>query len=165
LKDLCRQIIIDKYKLKKNDTFTYDDEVYRVTVGEDALVKSSKAVRKALGGPFAAGQLMQINDRINPLGAQQEGILIKPDFSGIIYPNSATMPRYDIPSNGYRASMATYSNSSSTVAPVINNYITANPNMNIKQLAIEVGLVTAKAASRGGDNRGYSNGNSRMLNI
>jgi hypothetical protein len=121
--------------------------------------------QKALGGPFAAGQIIQVNDRINPLGAQQEGLFIKPDFSGIIYPNAATMPKYDVPSSGYRASMATYSNPSSTVAPVINNYITASPNMDIKQLAREVGMVTAKAVSRGGNNRGYSNGASQVVNI
>ena len=61
--------------------------------------------------------------------------------------------------------MATYSNPSSTVAPVINNYITASPNMDIKQLAREVGMVTAKAVSRGGNNRGYSNGSSQVVNI
>jgi hypothetical protein len=165
LNDLGRQRIIDKYKLKKNDTFSYDGEIYRVTVGEDALIKSSKAVRKALGGPFAAGQLIQVNDRINPLGAQQEGMMIRPDFSGMIYPNAATMPRYDIPSGGYRGSSSMSSASSSGTAPVINNYITATPNMDIKQLAREVGMVTAKAVSRGGNNRGYSNGTQQVVNI
>jgi hypothetical protein len=165
LNDLGRQRIIDKYKLKKNDTFTYDNEVYRVTVGEDALVKSSKAVRKALGGPFAAGQLIQVNDRINPLGAQQEGMMIRPDFSGVIYPNAATMPKYDIPSGGYSGYRNGSSGGSGGAAPVINNYITANPNMDIKQLAREVGKVTAQAVSRGGNNRGYSNGTQQVVNV
>lgn len=158
---------------KKGDKFTFNGRTYKVgeaSAWQRATYQTqlyADVVKKALGGPFAAGQKLMINDRINPLGAQKEGMVIRPNFSGTIYPNAATMPmpRYDIPSNGYRASMATYSNSSSTVAPVINNYITANPNMNIKQLAIEVGLVTAKAASRSGDNRGYSNGNSRVVNI
>jgi hypothetical protein len=165
LNDLGRQRIIDKYKLKKNDTFTYDNEVYRVTVGEDALIQSSKAVRKSLGGPFAAGQLIEMNDRINSLGAQEEGILVKPDFSGFIYPNAATMPRYDIPSGGYSGYRNETSGGSDSSAPVINNYITATPNMDIKQLAREVGMVTAKAVSRGGNNRGYSNGTQQVVNV
>ena len=48
---------------------------------------------------------------------------------------------------------------------IINNYITATPNMDIKQLAREVGMVTAKAVSRGGNNRGYSNGTQQVVNI
>jgi hypothetical protein len=106
-----------------------------------------------------------VNDRINTLGAQQEGMIIKPNFSGTIYPNSATMPRYDIPSGGYRGVGNTSSKMSQGVSPVINNYITATPNMDIKQLAREVGMVTAKAVSRGGNNRGYSNGTPQVVNI
>ena len=108
-----------------------------------------------------------MNDRINPLGAQPEGMgtLIKPDFSGVIYPNAATMPRYDIPSGGYRGTGNMPLGSSEGAAPVINNYITATPNMDIKQLAREVGMVTAKAVSRGGNNRGYSNGTPQVVNI
>jgi hypothetical protein len=37
--------------------------------------------------------------------------------------------------------------------------------MDIKQLAREVGMVTAKAVSRGGNNRGYSNGTQQVVNI
>jgi hypothetical protein len=37
--------------------------------------------------------------------------------------------------------------------------------MDIKQLAREVGMVTAKAVSRGGNNRGYSNGTPQVVNI
>ena len=106
-----------------------------------------------------------VNDRINSLGGQQEGMLIRPNFSGTIYPNAATMPRYDIPSGGYRGSNNMSSATSGGAAPVINNYITAGPNMDIKQLAREVGMVTAKAVSRGGNNRGYSNGTQQVVNI
>jgi len=44
--------------------------------------------------------MLQVNDRINSMGAQMEGIgtFIKPNFSGTIYPNAATMPKYDVPS-------------------------------------------------------------------
>jgi hypothetical protein len=165
LTPLGRQRIIDKYKLKKNDTFSYDNEVYRVTVGEDAKFRDSKAVRKELGGPFAAGQLIQMNDRINSLGTQEEGIMVRPDFSGFIYPNAATMPRYDIPSSGYSGYRNESPAGSSGSSPIINNYITAGPNMDIKQLAREVGMVTAKAVSRGGNNRGYSNGTQQVVNV
>jgi hypothetical protein len=91
--------------------------------------------------------------------------MIKPDFSGKIYPNAATMPTYDIPSGGYSGYTNQSSGGSSGPAPVINNYITATPNMDIKQLAREVGMVTAKAVSRGGNNRGYSNGTPQVVNI
>jgi TP901 family phage tail tape measure protein len=86
-----------KYKVQK-----------RFGIGPKEAVRQS-----SLGGRFAAGQLMEINDRINPLGAQQEGILIEPKFSGIIYPNAATMPRYDIPS-GTKMSGVNISNSPSS---------------------------------------------------
>ena len=115
---------------------------------------------------------MQVNDRINPLGAQPEGIsmrhkgrLIRTNFSGEIYPNAATMPRYDVPSGGYSGYRNESSGGSSGSSPVINNYITATPTMDIKQLAREVGIVTAKAVSRGGNNRGYSNGTQQVVNI
>jgi len=159
LETWAKEKIIRDNNLQVGQFFSYLGQTYKVGP------KMSAIRQKALGGPFAAGQIIQVNDRINPLGAQQEGLFIKPDFSGIIYPNAATMPKYDVPSSGYRASMATYSNPSSTVAPVINNYITASPNMDIKQLAREVGMVTAKAVSRGGNNRGYSNGSSQVVNI
>jgi len=159
LETWSKEKIIRDNNLQVGQFFSYLGQTYKVGP------KMSAIRQKALGGPFAAGQKLMVNDRINPLGAQQEGLFIKPDFSGIIYPNAATMPKYDVPSSGYKASMATYSNPSSTVAPVINNYITANPNMDIKQLAREVGMVTAKAVSRGGNNRGYSNGTQQVVNI
>jgi hypothetical protein len=37
--------------------------------------------------------------------------------------------------------------------------------MDINQLAREVGKVTAQAVSRGGNNRGYSNGTKQVVNI
>jgi len=165
LADAVRTQIITKNSLKKNDTFDYNGVTYRVTGSGFLDTGAVRATPRALGGPFAAGQLIQVNDRINPLGAQQEGMMIRPDFSGIIYPNAATMPRYDVPSGGYSGYRNEYSGGSNGSAPVINNYITATPNMDIKQLAREVGMVTAKAVSRGGNNRGYSNGTPQVVNI
>jgi hypothetical protein len=77
-------------------------------------VGSKEAVRqktKSLGGPVVAGQKYTINDRVNPLGYQQEGFM--PNMSGTIYPNIATMPRYDIPS-GTKMSGVNISNSPSS---------------------------------------------------
>jgi TP901 family phage tail tape measure protein len=167
LSDQAREDLIRKNKYKKDTYFEYGGKKYRVNNGYDSKLHTPGAVvvSKELGGPFAAGQLIEVNDRINPLGGQQEGMLIRPDFSGVIYPNAATMPKYDIPSGGYRGSTTTYSSGSGGSAPVINNYITAGPNMDIKQLAREVGMVTAKAVSRGGNNRGYSNGTQQVVNV
>jgi TP901 family phage tail tape measure protein len=156
---------------KKNDRFTFNGRTYKVheaSAWQRATYQTqlyADVVSKALGGPFAAGQKLMVNDRINPLGGQQEGMLIRPNFSGTIYPNAATMPRYDVPSGGYSGYRNASASVSSGVAPVINNYITASPNMDIKQLAREVGMVTAKAVSRGGNNRGYSNGTQQVVNI
>jgi hypothetical protein len=167
LSDQAREDLIRRNKYKKDTYFEYGGKKYRVNNGYDSKLHTPGAVvvSKALGGPFAAGQLIEVNDRINSLGGQQEGMLIRPDFSGVIYPNAATMPRYDIPSGGYRGSSNMSSVTSGGAAPVINNYITAGPNMDIKQLAREVGMVTAKAVSRGGNNRGYSNGTQQVVNI
>ena len=92
LETWAKQQIVAKNKLQPGQYFKYNGQTYKVDAG------GYHYRQKALGGPFAAGQLMQINDRVNPLGAQQEGIMIKPDFSGVIYPNAATMPQYNIPS-------------------------------------------------------------------
>jgi hypothetical protein len=167
LSDQAREDLVRKNKYKAGTFFEYGGIKYKVNTGFDAKFRTPGAVvvKKSLGGPFAAGQLMEINDRINPLGAQQEGMLIRPDFSGIIYPNAATMPKYDIPSGGYSGYTNQSSVGSSGSSPVINNYITANPNMDINQLAREVGRVTAQAVSRGGNNRGYSNGTKQVVNI
>ena len=90
---------------------------------------------------------MEINDRINPLGAQPEGMLIKPNFSGIIYPNAATMPRYDIPS-GTKMSGVNINNS-----PSSNNVYDINIALNgtnitiddaIRGMKAEMALVNAK---------------------
>jgi TP901 family phage tail tape measure protein len=166
--DQAREDLIRKNEYQAGTFFEYKGVKYKVNTGFDAngfRTPGAVVVKKSLGGPFAAGQLMEINDRINPLGAQQEGMLIRPDFSGVIYPNAATMPRYDIPSGGYSGYTNQSSGGSSGSAPVVNNYITATPNMDIKQLAREVGMVTAKAVSRGGNNRGYSNGTPQVVNI
>jgi TP901 family phage tail tape measure protein len=166
LEQWAKQSIVTDNNLQEGQYFKYLGQTYKVGPnnpnGNRAIIR-----QKSLGGPFAAGQVIEVNDRINPLGAQIEGMgtLIKPDFSGVIYPNAATMPKYDIPSGGYSGYRNESSGGSDGSAPVINNYITATPNMDIKQLAREVGMVTAKAVSRGGNNRGYSNGTQQVVNV
>jgi hypothetical protein len=60
------------------------------------MVKAEMSAGKSLGGPVVAGQKYTVNDRVNPMGYQGEGFI--PNMSGTIYPNIATMPRFDIPS-------------------------------------------------------------------
>ena len=161
LEQWAKEAIVRQNNLQAGQYFKYNRQTYKV-YSNNSIVR-----QKSLGGPFAAGQIIEVNDRINPLGAQPEGMgtLIKPDFSGVIYPNAATMPKYDIPSGRYSGYRNQSSGGSDSSAPVINNYITATPNMDIKQLAREVGMVTAKAVSRGGNNRGYSNGTQQVVNV
>jgi TP901 family phage tail tape measure protein len=94
LETWAKERIVSENNLQTGQYFSYNGQTYRVGP------KNSAIRQKAGGGPFAAGQLLQVNDRINSMGAQMEGIgtFMKPNFSGTIYPNAATMPRYDVPS-------------------------------------------------------------------
>jgi hypothetical protein len=121
LETWAKQQIVAKNKLQPGQYFKYNGQTYKV----DAAGYHYR--QKAHGGPFAAGQLMQVNDRINPLGAQPEGIamrhkgmLIKTNFSGEIYPNAATMPQYNIPSYDTAARMKYGSEDSSSSNVTIN---------------------------------------------
>ena len=161
-----RSQIIMKNSLKKNDTFDYNGVTYRVTGSGMLDTAAVRVTPRSLGGPVAAGRTYAVNDRINPLGIQEEGFTpFRPKASGWVHANAATMPKYDIPSGGYSGYRNESSSGPSGSSPVINNYITATPNMDIKQLAREVGAVTAKAVSRGGNNRGYSNGTQQVVNV
>lgn len=107
LTDTARTRLIDKFKLKKDDVFRYGEDEYRVTVGEDAVILQSKAVKRAGGGPFAPGQLYTIND-----GGKTEGIRF--NTSGTIYPNINTAPRFDVPSNRVMGMNGVTNNASSS---------------------------------------------------
>jgi hypothetical protein len=113
LETWAKESIVRENNLQPGQYFKYNGQTYRVGNGE--IVR-----QKSLGGPFAAGQLMQINDRVNPLGAQQEGLMIKPDFSGVIYPNAATMPRYNVPSYSTSSGMKQGGTESSSSNVTIN---------------------------------------------
>ena len=89
-----------KQGLVMGDYFSAEDDKGLVSVfkvkDEDGNIERVKNPykKKSLGGPVVAGQKYMVNDRVNPLGYQGEGFV--PNISGTIYPNIATMPRYDI---------------------------------------------------------------------
>jgi TP901 family phage tail tape measure protein len=91
-----------KQGLVMGDYFSAEDKDGKVSVfkvkDEDGNIVRVKNPyeNKSLGGPVVAGQKYMVNDRVNPLGYQGEGFI--PNMSGTIYPNIATMPRFDIPS-------------------------------------------------------------------
>jgi hypothetical protein len=124
LSQIAKETIVRENKLKVGQYFEYGGNTYRVAASNYIVNQGPTPIKKSLGGPFAAGQLMQINDRINPLGAQEEGMMIRPDFSGVIYPNAATMPQYNIPSystsSGIKQGGAGSSNSNVTINATLN---------------------------------------------
>jgi len=124
LSQIAKETIVRENKLKVGQFFEYGGNTYKVAASNYIVNQGPTPIKKSLGGPFAAGQLMQINDRINPLGAQQEGMMIRPDFSGVIYPNAATMPQYNIPSystsSGIKQGGAGSSNSNVTINATLN---------------------------------------------
>jgi len=87
--------IIRENGLKAGDSFVLNGTKYNVK-GSGSVVRdaSYKPPKMWGGGRFAAKQPITINDKINSLGTQYEGI--KFDRSGVVYPNAATMPKYDV---------------------------------------------------------------------
>jgi len=147
LTDEARERIIDKYKLKEGDTFTYDDRTYVVKRGEDGWMRS-RAVKKALGGPVVAGQTYAVNDRLTPLGYQQEGFTpFTPQMSGIIRPNADTMPKYNIASGqvtGMRGGVnSSYNNNSYNISIALNGTNVTADDV-VKRFKQELALVNAK---------------------
>jgi hypothetical protein len=120
LETWAKEQIIMSNKLKDGQYFKYNGQTYKVGP------KRSAIRQKWGGGQFASGDMLQVNDRINSMGVQMEGIgtFIKPNFSGKIYPNAATMPRYDVPSystsNGIKQGGANSSNSNVTINATLN---------------------------------------------
>jgi len=119
LTDDSKKKIVQEALLNKDDYFEYKGKMYRVksvtyvkdSDGQQFVNNMDVVQTKSLGGPVVAGQKYMVNDRVNPLGYQQEGFI--PNMSGTIYPNIATMPRYDIPS-GTKMSGVNISNSPSS---------------------------------------------------
>jgi hypothetical protein len=103
--------------------------------------------KKSLGGQFAAGDNLLLNDRKNPLGTQMEGIAISPNFSGTVYPNAATMPRFNIPSgtkyNGIGGSTTSNSSNIYNIDIALNGTnVTADDVIN--RMKREMALINAK---------------------
>jgi TP901 family phage tail tape measure protein len=118
LEQWAKEQIVREYNLQPGQFFKYNQRTYKVNSATDIIRQ------KWGGGPFAAGDLLRVNDRINSLGAQPEGILMKPNFSGTIYPNAATMPTYDVPSystaGGFKSGTTNSSSSNVTINATLN---------------------------------------------
>jgi TP901 family phage tail tape measure protein len=148
LEEGVRNAIIVERKLKRGDKFTYAGITYNVSDGYDSNVGPRAVRAKALGGPVAAGQKYIVNDRLNPLGAQQEGFMpFTPKVSGIVYPNAATMPKYDIASGqvtGMRGGVnSSYNNNTYSINIALNGTnVTADDVM--RRFKAEMALVHAK---------------------
>jgi TP901 family phage tail tape measure protein len=161
LDDPSKRKVVEEGNLDDNDVFVYQGRYYRVknadwrtdpTTGKRMLVNKPDVVAgdrtsKALGGPFAAGDKLLVNDRRNSLGYQQEGIAIDPNFSGTIYPNAATMPRFDLPTQ------TKLSGVNITSSPNSNNLYNIDINLNgtnvtaddvMRKFKQELALVSAK---------------------
>jgi hypothetical protein len=100
---------------------------------------------RSLGGPVVAGQKYMVNDRVNPLGYQGEGFI--PNISGTIYPNIATMPRYDVGSktqmSGVNISNSPSSNNVYNIDIALNG-TTVTADDVVRSFKRELALVNAK---------------------
>ncbi len=125
------ETLIRENGLKKGDSFILNGVKYNVK-GPSSIVRdgSYNAPAKALGGRFSAGQTITINDRINSLGTQYEGI--KFDRSGVVYPNADTMPKFNVPSSSYNVNGGMQSGSAGSQ----NIYITVNPSQGMDEKAL-----------------------------
>jgi len=144
-----RNAIIQKYGFKAGDSFTFDNKTYNVK-NRGGLLPGIEAVltNKALGGPVIAGQTYAINDRLNPLGYQQEGFTpFTPQMSGIIHPNAATMPKYNIASGevtGMRGGVnSSYNNNSYSISIALNGTNVTADDV-VRRFKQELALVNAK---------------------
>ena len=147
LEEGVRKAIIKKYGFKDGDSFTFQNKTYNVKNRGGILPGVNAVLQKAGGGPFAAGQTLMLNDRINPLGPQPEGIVMRPNFSGTIYPNAATMPRYNVASGevtGMRGGVnSSYNNNNYSINIALNGTnVTADDVM--RRFKSEMALVHAK---------------------
>jgi hypothetical protein len=140
-----------KQGLVMGDYFSAEDEKGLVSVfkvkDEDGNIERVKNPykKKSLGGPVAAGQKYIVNDRMNALGVQGEGFI--PNVSGTIYPNAATMPRFNIPSgtkyNGIGGSTTSNSSNVYNIDIALNGTnVTADDVIN--RMKREMALINAK---------------------
>ena len=148
LKDDARELIIRQYKLQAGDTFKYDGVEYIVKDGFDKWTGQPRAVRRSLGGPVVAGQTYAVNDRLTPLGYQQEGFTpFTPQMSGIIRPNADTMPKYNIASGqvtGIRGGINSSSSNNNYSINIALNGTNVTADDVVRRFKQEMALVNAK---------------------
>jgi hypothetical protein len=128
-----------------NTTYKVNSVVRGVYGGTPYISTFDVVAQKALGGPVAKGRKYLVNDRINPLGFQQE--VFVPNMSGTIYPNVNTMPRYNIPTNtigGVNSGMNnSYNNNTYNIDIDLNGTnVTADDIM--RRFKSELALINAK---------------------
>jgi len=115
LTDDAREVLLNYYNMKKNDTFTYGSEEYRTTVGADAKILLPKAVRKAMGGYVrrAASGVSGMTGSQPYLVGERGPELFVPSSGGQIIPNNILGASYNIPNGriGNISGMGSSSNS------------------------------------------------------
>jgi hypothetical protein len=158
LDDPSKMKVAREGNLQSQDVFVHKGRYYRIKsiswktnpyTGEsviyDADIVAGEEVKRALGGPVAAGQKYLVNDRINALGVQGEGFI--PNVSGMVYPNAATMPKFNIPSgtvsNGVSITNSPSSNNVYDINIVLNGTNVTAEDV-IVQMKREMALVNAK---------------------
>jgi TP901 family phage tail tape measure protein len=153
LTDESKKKVVQEAQLQKDDYFEYKGKTYKVKSvtyvkdydGKNWVNNFDVVAQKSLGGPVVAGQKYLINDRINALGVQGEGFI--PNVSGTIYPNAATMPKFDMPTdNNYRIPNITNSPNSNNMYNIDINLngtnVTADDVM--RKFKQELALINAK---------------------
>jgi len=153
LTDDSKKKVVQEAQLQKDDYFEYKGKTYKVksvtyvqdSTGKNWVNNYDVVTQKSLGGPVVAGQKYLINDRINALGVQGEGFI--PNVSGTIYPNAATMPKFDMPTdNNYRIPNITNSPNSNNMYNIDINLngtnVTADDVM--RKFKQELALINAK---------------------
>jgi len=115
LTDDAREVLLNYYNMKKNDTFKYGSEEYRTTIGADAKILLPKAVRKAMGGYVrrAASGVSGMTGSQPYLVGERGPELFVPSSGGQIIPNNILGASYNIPS-GRIGNISGMGNSSSS---------------------------------------------------
>jgi len=153
LTDESKKKVVQEAQLQEDDYFEYKGKTYKVKSvtyvkdynGKNWVNNTDVVAQRALGGAVSAGQKYIINDRINALGVQGEGFI--PNVSGTIYPNAATMPKFDMPTdNNYRIPNITNSPNSNNMYSIDINLngtnVTADDVM--RKFKQELSLINAK---------------------
>jgi TP901 family phage tail tape measure protein len=149
LEEGVRNAIIQKYGFKDGDSFVFQGKTYNVK-NRGGILPGVNAVlvNKALGGPVVAGQTYAVNDRLTPLGYQQEGFTpFTPAMSGIIRPNADTMPKYNIASGqvtGMRGGINSSSSNNNYSINIALNGTNVTADDVVRRFKQEMALVNAK---------------------